>query len=54
MQKAEAEAKTRASADAKRGLLEAYVFVPEGGVGGYVVAHEGDAVGVGEVDYVDA
>jgi len=35
-------------------LVDAYVFVPEGGVGGDVVAHHGNAVGVGEVDDVYA
>ena len=36
------------------GLVDADVFVPDGGVGGDVVAHHGDAGGVGEVDDVDA
>ena len=44
----------RQAEDFGEALVEADVFVPEGGVCGDVVAHHGDAVGVGEVDDVDA
>jgi hypothetical protein len=39
------ERKARAKADAA--LVDADVFVPDGGVGGDVVVHHGDAFGVG-------
>ena len=48
------KAKATAKAAGTRVLIDADVFVPDGGVGGDVVAHHGDAGEVGEVDDLDA